>query len=194
MESVAIIQKVLGADRLRREALELVAELDLPDCWIAAGFIRDAVWDHLHNHPINEPQGDVDVVWFCEDSPDADGDRQIEHLLFARMPNLDWSVKNQARMHRRNADRPYKSVADAMKCWPETATAIAARIDRGGSIEINAPLGLDDLITFQLRPGPRFREGKLPIFFERVSTKYWIKRYPKLEIAVSDSGASSRSD
>ncbi|MBX7483320.1 nucleotidyltransferase family protein [Qipengyuania qiaonensis] len=101
-------------------------------------------------------------------------------------------MKNQARMHGRNADRPYQSVAEAMRYWPETATAIAVRIDCTGLIEVNAPLGLEDLITFQLRPGPPFREEKLPIFFERVSAKNWIKRYPKLEMAVSASGTSSR--
>lgn len=193
MRSVALIQELLGADCIRREALELVAELDLPDCWIAAGFVRDAVWDHLHGHPVVHPQGDIDVVWFCEDPCGAEHDRQIEHRLVAKLPELDWSVKNQARMHGRNADSPYQSVADAMRHWPETATAIAARINGAGSIEVNAPLGLEDLITFQLRPGPRFREEKLPIFFERVSSKNWIERYPKLEMAVSASGASSRS-
>ncbi len=194
MRSVDMIQKVLETDHIRRKALELVAALDLPDCWIAAGFVRDAVWDHLHGHPISEPQGDVDVVWFCEDTENAEFDRQIEHRLLAKMPDLQWSVKNQARMHGRNADRPYQSVADAMKYWPETATAIAARIDCTGSIEVNAPLGLEDLITFQLRPGPRFRDEKLPIFFERVSAKNWIGRYPKLEMSVSTSGSALRSD
>jgi hypothetical protein len=192
MRSVAMIQEVLRADRIRREALELVADLDLPDCWIAAGFVRDAVWDHLHGHSIAEPWGDVDVVWFCEESWGADHDRQIEDRLIAQMPELEWSVKNQARMHDRNADSPYQSVADAMTYWPETATAVAARIDCAGSIEVNAPLGLEDLITLQLRPGPRFREEKLPIFFQRVSSKDWIKRYPKLEMAVSAFGASSQ--
>ena len=193
MHSIALIQEVLGADRIRRRALELVAELDLPDCWIAAGFVRDAVWDHLHGHPITEPQCDVDVVWFCKNSLGADRDRQIEEGLIARMPELDWSVKNQARMHGRNSDNPYHSVADAMRYWPETATAIAARMDCIGSIEINAPLGLEDLTALRLRPGPQFQDEKLPIFFERVFTKNWMKRYPKLEISTSATGASSQS-
>lgn len=194
MGSVAIIQALLGADRLRLKALELVAELDLPDCWIAAGFVRDAVWDHLHDYPVGEPQGNVDVVWFCKDPQDLDGDRQMERRLFAKIPTLQWSLKNQARMHLRNADDPYQSVADAMRYWPETATAIAARIGEAGEIEINAPPGLEDLITLQLRPGPRFHKEKLPIFLERVSSKSWTARYPKLETAVSASDVHSLSN
>ena len=34
------------AEMLR--ALQAVARLDLPDAWIGAGFIRNAVWDALH--------------------------------------------------------------------------------------------------------------------------------------------------
>ncbi|MEL7219362.1 MAG: nucleotidyltransferase family protein [Pseudomonadota bacterium] len=188
-----MIQELLGADPLRRQALERVAELDLPDGWIAAGFVRDAVWDHLHGYPVSKPQGDIDVVWFGEDPMDAASDQRMERRLSEKMPGLEWSVKNQARMHSRNGDSPYRSVADAMTCWPETATAIAARLDRAGSIEISAPLGLDDLLSFQLRPGPRFRREKLPVFLERAAAKNWINRYPKLEMTVSATGAFSRS-
>lgn len=35
---------------------------------------------------------------------------------------LGLPVKNQARMHLRNGDRPYQSATDAMRYWPETAT------------------------------------------------------------------------
>ena len=182
MDQLPILQTLLMADTLRRRALEAVAALDLPDCWIGAGFVRDAVWDHLHGYEISPPLGDVDVVWYSDTSPFADVDRCIEQQLKSVLPNLLWSVKNQARMHLRNADKPYQSVADAMKYWPETATAIGARIGQSGSIDINAPLGLDDLWTLQLRPTANFREGKLPIFVERVSSKNWIKKYPRLAL------------
>jgi len=39
---------------------------------------------------------------------------------------------------------PYWNVFDAVRCWPETATAIAARIE-GGRVEILAPHGVGDL-------------------------------------------------
>lgn len=48
------------------------------------------------------------------------------------------------------------SARDAMRYWPETATAVAAR--RGGrdELEIASPLGLDDLFNLLLRPTERF--------------------------------------
>ncbi|MBV7265377.1 nucleotidyltransferase family protein [Erythrobacter ani] len=193
MDGASRVREVLRNDPVRRKALELVADLNLPDCWIAAGFVRDAVWDRLHGYPMSEPYGDVDVVWFCDNSQDDDDDRLIERRLVTNMPELEWSVKNQARMHRRNADYPYRSVADAMTYWPETATAIAARLDGAGEIQITAPFGLEDLLTLRLRPGPRFWDEKLPIFVERVGHKNWTKRYPKLKMSVVASGGSSLS-
>jgi hypothetical protein len=31
--------------------------LDIEDCWIGAGLIRNAVWDHLHGFPANPVPG-----------------------------------------------------------------------------------------------------------------------------------------
>lgn len=180
MDRIAFLQSLLSGDPQRLAALRLVASLGLNDCWIAAGFVRDAVWDRLHGYPITSPQGDVDVIWFDEASNRADIDRDTERDLQGKMPDLNWSVKNQARMHHRNQDAPYASSTAAMQHWPETATAIAARIANDGSTEVSAPLGLDDLFDLRLRPGPRFFDEKRPIFDERIKSKRWIARYPKL--------------
>jgi len=186
MEKIAILKAFLGSDPFRLNALEIVAKLGLPDCWIGAGFVRDALWDHLHDYDRTAPDGDVDVIWYDPASLGEDRDRRIEHELHRAAPGMAWSVKNQARMHLRNGDAPYKSVADAMRHWPETATAVAARMAHSGSIEISAPLGLDDLFTLRLRPGPCFQRGKLPIFAERVSSKCWLERYPRLSLVAPE--------
>ncbi|NJO35669.1 MAG: nucleotidyltransferase family protein [Rhodospirillales bacterium] len=182
MDKVATLQMLMTVDPLRREALEVVAALDLPDCWIGAGFVRDALWDHLHGYGVTEPRGDIDVVWHSAVSPQVDFDEAIEQKLRAQMPALQWSVKNQARMHFRNDDAPYDSVSDAMRNWPETATAVAVRLDCHGAVEVSAPLGLDDLFALKLRPTPRFLTEKLPIFFDRIASKHWIERYPRLTL------------
>lgn len=162
------------------EALREVAALSLPDSWIGAGFVRDAVWDHLHGFPLAPPPGDVDVLWFGDDRASADEDCQIEAQLCSRLPLLDWSVKNQARMHRRNGDRYYVSVADAMAHWPETATAVAVRLTDDEVLEVSAPLGLDDLYALRLAPTAGFATAKRSIFDARVRAKDWLARYPKL--------------
>lgn len=163
------------------QALAAVAALKLPDCWIGAGFVRDAVGDHLHGRASTFPATDVDVVWFAPERADAQADRDIEQRLRARASQFQWSVKNQARMHRRNGDLPYRSTADAMRHWHETATAVTARFD-DRTIDICAPLSFEDLFALRLRPTPAFANEKWPIFQERLSSKRWSERYPMLTI------------
>jgi hypothetical protein len=182
MDHAATLEWLLGSDPLRRAALEVVASFNLADGWIGAGFVRNAAWDYLNGYGTAPPSGDVDVVWFARATPEEDVDRCIESELGRLLPDLHWSVKNQARMHLRNGDDPYASVADAMQCWPETATAVGARYDASGAIEINAPFGLEDLFAMRLRPTPRFLGDKLPMFQNRVTSKRWIERYPLLSI------------
>lgn len=182
MDPIAAVQGILLGDPLRRAALLAVAALGLPDCWIGAGFVRDAVWDHLHGYAVSPPRGDVDVLLFDPETTDHRCDQHVEQQLRSAMQGVDWSVKNQARMHLRNGDDPYRSVADAMRHWPETATAVAARIATAGVVEISAPFGLDDLFALRLRPTPAFLAAKLAIFEERVSSKNWLERYPRLTI------------
>ncbi|MBV8613672.1 MAG: nucleotidyltransferase family protein [Acetobacteraceae bacterium] len=42
---------VLFNDPLRWRLLALARSLALPDCWIGAGFVGNAVWDHPHGRP-----------------------------------------------------------------------------------------------------------------------------------------------
>lgn len=43
--------------------LIIVADLKLPDGLIAAGFVRNLVWDHLHGKNAT-PLNDVDVIFY----------------------------------------------------------------------------------------------------------------------------------
>ncbi|KGB52690.1 hypothetical protein FG91_03437 [Sphingopyxis sp. LC81] len=101
-------------------------------------------------------------------------------MLRLAEPSFAWSVKNQARMHIRNGDTPYSSSVDAMRYWPETATAIAARRQGLEGFEIAAPLGLDDLMNLVLRPSPHFSGEKRAIFEDRSQTKGWFTTWPLL--------------
>jgi len=132
--------------------LGFVERLDVPDAWVGAGSIRDAVWDALCGLA-PAPSRDVDVVYFDPSAPCPAADAALEARLHALDPAVPWSVRNQARMHARNGHASYADTADAMRHWPETATAVAART-RAGRIELLAPHGLADLLGLVVRPGP----------------------------------------
>jgi hypothetical protein len=177
------IAEIIRNDPLRWGVLELVRELVLPDCWIGAGFVRNAVWDYLHGRPPGPPTGDVDVIWFDPARACRGKDEEQEAFLRAREPGLNWSVKNQARMHQRNGDPPYSSATNAMRYWPETSTAVAVRRTEHDECEIAAPLGTGDLFGLILRPGPAFAEEKRSAYGARLQAKRWTTIWPLLREA-----------
>lgn len=177
-----MLARIIESDTHRWAALNYVDGLQLPDCWIAAGFVRDAVWDHLHGRPLSPVANDIDVIWFDVTKASPADDAEIEAKLAALAPDLKWSVKNQARMHVRNGDAPYDSVSDAMRSWPETATAVGVRKSTNSALEVNMPFGLEDLFGLRLVPTESFVTRKRAIFEQRIVEKQWLRRYPLLRV------------
>lgn len=177
------LQQLIAADLPRLRLLHAVRELDLPDAWIGAGFVRNAVWDVLHNRSASLPRSDIDVIWFDPQQCSPQRDREWETVLSQCCPGPQWSVRNQARMHLRNGDAPYTSATDALRYWPETATAVAVRCGSQGAIEVVAPLGLQDLWQGVLRPAGAFAGPKYAQFAQRVHTRGWLQHWPLLKLA-----------
>jgi hypothetical protein len=165
------------ADMVR--LLGVVAEQQLPDAWIGAGFVRNAVWDALTGRS-SGGLNDVDVVFFDRTDPSVERDLSIEARLVRALADVPWSVKNQARMHGRNGDAPYRDCVDAVAHWPETATAVAARLS-GGHVGLMAPHGVTDLLGLIVRPTPAFA-GKLTRYRARLQEKKWQARWPELTL------------
>ena len=168
------------------QVLLAVRDLQLRDCWIGAGFVRDAVWDHLHGDWRHAFSGDVDVILYDPECCTQDAERHLEEELKHQMPAFAWSVKNQARMHLRNGDEPYHSTENALLYWPETATAVAVRLGAHDLIEVIAPYGLKDLFELRLRPTPAFEREKYDVFKRRVQEKRWVERYPQLQLITCE--------
>lgn len=177
-----MIRAALDQAEGRLAMLQALAELGLPDGWIAAGAVRNAVWDWLHGYPRSTLLNDVDVIWFNPDRAEPAIDRRLEEHLTRRLPGIAWSVKNQARMHQRNGDPPYTGCADAMASWPETATAIAVRLSVGDQPRILAPLGLDDVLSLVLRPTSRFARKHPDAFRQRIEARHWLRTWPRLTV------------
>lgn len=170
----------LREEPLHLQALTQASTQNLNDAWLAAGFVRNLVWDRLHGYTQATPLNDIDVVYFNSQDCSVETDERYEQRLKAQSPELPWSVKNQARMHERHGHMPYASSAEAMSYWVEVETAIGARMNTDGQIELNAPLGLDALFAFSITPNPRHA---IPaVFAERVRSKGWLSRWPMLSV------------
>lgn len=125
------------------------------------------------------------MIWFDSERSSPELDAQLEARLRSMDHTLDWSVKNQARMHLRNDDPPYFS-AEAMKYWLETATAVAVRLGAQDAIEVAAPLGLDDLFNLVVRPTVRFQAEKGQAYRDRLRAKNWLATWPRLNLIPAD--------
>ncbi|TWC69821.1 nucleotidyltransferase family protein [Herbaspirillum sp. SJZ099] len=169
-------------DPYRLRLLKIVATLSLPDCWIGAGFVRNTVWDAIHGFASRPHLSDIDVIWFDSTRCDSGIDQELESLLMTMDSTVQWSVKNQSRMHSKNGDKAYQSSTDAMRFWPETATAIGVRWEENEGIQITAPYGLDDLYEGVIRPTPRYQVEKKQIMENRVVAKNWLQLWPKLRM------------
>jgi hypothetical protein len=179
MRTLRDVTNFVGEKPLLMALLQTIATLGIHDCWIGAGVIRNAVWDYLHDYPVQLALGsDVDVVYCDHRNANSERDLEIQRRLADDWRGIPWSVRNQARMHERNGDAPYRDSEDAIQYWPETATAIAARL-WGGQVQIIAPHGVDDLVHMIVRPTPAFRT-KMSVYERRLASKDWAQRWPRL--------------
>ena len=167
------------------ELLRIVDALELPDAWIAGGYIRNRCWNYQHG--FNKPQNDVDVIYFdpsltYKQSLAFEEDVQAE--LTKLHTGFEWSLTNQAWTHTYKDDAPYTDSWSAVSRYPETCTAIACQMVGDYSIRTCAPHGLQDLFDLVIRPTPGFRRGERlhGMFRERVYGRTWLKTWPNLRV------------
>lgn len=163
------------------EILRTVKGLNLPDWWIGAGFIRSKVWDILHDYTNRTPIPDIDVIYLNRNEPIQE-ELSYESKLKILRPDINWSVKNQAKMHVRHNDKPYKTSSQALAQWVETATCIGCRLTKNNKVIITAPQGIKDLVGFILRP--IHPSKNLNLFYERIKKKKWLEKWPKLKVVI----------
>ena len=179
------ILTLIENDPWMMKVLKVASELNLPDWMIGAGFVRNKVWDYLHGFENSVvPTNDIDLIYFDPENLDEDQEKEFDKILKEKI-NINWSCKNQARMHKKHGDEPYKSTEDALANWVETATTIAVRLE-DGELKLFAPHRIDDLVNLILRPTPKFRDPELlQMFKERIEKKGWLKQYPKLTVVYN---------
>jgi len=174
------LKEYIGRHKQLMTDLGMVRDLSLPQCYIAAGYIRNYVWDLLHGLEGTDRHTDIDVVYFDSSDVSEERDLRLEHGLRRVTGNPKWSVKNQARMHVNNGDEPYSSTYDALSYWTETATAIGAQLNEAGEIVLCCPYGLEDLFALRVRRCPNFH--KRSYYLQRVEKKRWKEQWPQLTI------------
>ncbi len=177
------IIRLIENDEWMMDLLIKVRSLNLPDWWIGAGFVRSKVWDTLHEYKKRTIIPDIDVIYLDKIDSSEKTEKEFEKKLADLDSSINWSVKNQARMHLRHNHKPYKNSEEALSYWVETATCVGARIDNEDKITLTTPRGIDDLVSLVLRPTPDFQKD-LKTFHDRYTQKEWLKKWPKLKVVI----------
>jgi len=172
----------LRADRRALTQLLLVRDHGPPDAYLAAGFVRNRVWDAYYNPFKNVPEADVDVVYFCKENVSKSRDTVFESNLRTLDPSTNWQIRNQAHMHDYGGHEPFCSLAHALEHWSETATAVGVRLDQNGSMQFIAPFGLNDLSAHILRITPVMKATDAKGFEFRIRKKNWLQRWPGVKV------------
>lgn len=178
------LASMIRQDSYRFDILKVVRNVPDQELWVAGGFVRNLVWDNLHGFKHRSELGDVDVFFFDNIKLHKDDESTIRFKLLEYLPNVNWSVKNQACMHLHDNNNPYSSLSDALTKFPETASAIAVRLNEKNKIEVLAPLGLTDLFELKVRPTPIGKTNKLTYqrYLFRQKEKNWKKIWNRLDI------------
>lgn len=179
LKSERDITQIISKDQWMMDILKAAKQLDLSDWWICAGFIRSKIWDVLHDFKERTVISDIDVIYFDKKIMVEAEEKKLEKVLHEILPEIPWSVKNEARMHVQNNLNPYLNAEDAIAKFPETVTALAVRLDNNGQLELTAPHGVKDVVNMIVRPTPFFSNSRLlmDIYHERIKAKDWGKHW-----------------
>jgi uncharacterized protein len=183
-----------GADQLKTivretpwlmEALLAGRKVSSPDWLIGAGALRTAVWDQLHEFSDPTPLADIDLVLRSERSlpraraPGRGGFacRAARSALGGDQPSVRAClVPRKVRYE----VKPFRTTAEAVATWPETATSVGLRLEEDDDLVIVAPLDLDDLLGLVHRINPaRF---SIEEYERRLTTKRIAERWPRATI------------
>ena len=176
---MSLIARIIAQDPVGMEQLRAARTLALPDWCIAAGFVRNRVWDHLHGIVPARLPVDIDVIYYDADDLSKEREGEYEAALDRLLPGLPWQVRNQARMHVWKGLPQHRDTADAMIHWLESVTGIGVRLEADDGLSVIAPLGADDLLNLRCRPTPYGRTRRFE-YDERIAAKRWRELWPKV--------------
>ena len=167
--------------------LTIIRDLELKDSWLAAGSIRNFIWNLLSERLAFDRETDVDVIFF---DPEVSYEETlaIENKLREDFPQYQWELKNQVYMHQHSPHtEPYANSCDAMSKYPERCTAIGLRLHTDATLELFAPYGLEDILNFKVSPTPYFleNEDRMKLYQKRLSKKNWREKWKNLTFKLT---------
>lgn len=178
------VLQAMQADPDMMTILQIIGNLSLKDSWLAVGSVRNFIWNLLSGKPGFDADTDVDVI-FYDPAISYEETLCLEQELNSQWPQYQWELKNQVYMHIHSpGTAAYQDAQDAMSKYPERCTAIGLRLLEKGELDLFAPYGLEDILSFQVRPTVHFleTEARRELYTARLRKKNWQAKWPQLTI------------
>lgn len=164
--------------------IKVIENIGLPDWMLAAGVLRNYVWSVQHNYaePYLERGSELDIFYFDSKSEAP----AITKTLKTQLSSYSLDITNQATIHSYNhdyQDKPFKNAGEGLASSTETATAIGLTSE-SGKLKLICPWGTSDLLNLTLQMPPDLHNNNLyrDLFFNRITEKRWLEKWPKLKI------------
>ncbi len=181
MNVIERTHQLIRDDEFRMECLRAARAIDLPQWFLAAGFLRNAIWDHLHHKVGMTPLNDIDLVYFDTQDLSHATELSYQEQLNQQLPDVNWEVRNQARMHLNHGHYPYRNSEHAIAQWVEIPTCVGVRLEHNEQLTIYAPFGLEANWSLQIAINPNFPQPD--VLIQRITKKHWLTIWPKLVLA-----------
>ncbi|MBA3592333.1 MAG: nucleotidyltransferase family protein [Pseudomonadota bacterium] len=166
--------------------LERLPELGLPDAWLVGGCLFQTVWNLLEGQPPGARIRDYDIFYF--DGTDLSEATETAVNLRARQVfgglGVQLELKNQARVHTwypayfGRPCPPLGNACEGVNRFLVGSTSVGLR-QSGGTVQVHAPHGLEDLYRGLLRANPRVDHG--PLYGSKA--RDYQARWPWLQLA-----------
>lgn len=154
--------------------------------YIGAGLIRNITWAHLHQVDISIESSDIDLVYFDSEDQNLVQYQSFTEQLQRNFPKLKWDITNQANVHQWYHNyfdtkiEAFACLEEAIATWPETATAVAIKLNSNNDLDIIAPFGLTDLLQMIIRWNPTLVDYSY--YKKRIQQKQYSAQWPKVKI------------
>lgn len=157
-----------------RLLLRVAADLHLPGAWLVAGFVRSLAWDRRHGHAESTPLADLDVIYSMR--PAAAASETGKSKRRRDCPGR-YAISRSCIFATMTLPMPtaWMPCASGSKWRPHWRAS-----DRGGRYRGGQSLRSGGAL--RPAPHPQSLRPRPEAFRQRLATKGWCERWPRLQV------------
>ncbi len=182
----ALFVDIVTANETIRALTDRLAELGLPDCYVAAGCLCQTVWNRICGFPPTHGIIDYDIFYCDLSDLSWEGEDRVIRRCAAAFADLnaDVQVRNQARVHLWYPQKfgvpqsPLRTTREGIDGFLTRCSAHGLRKAPGGGYEVYAPFGFDDVFAMVVRPN---YVHNLPLQYNDKADR-WRQTWPRITV------------